>query len=189
MLIETERLLLRPAVVADRAAVIEMLTDPQVRAHLGGPKPVADAEADFDRELGAVTLAPGTGREYSLAVSDRGSDHRLGTVSLAPRPAGRPGHVRPGGEEWELSYVLRRSVWARGYGEEAAQALLTHVARREPPEQPVVAVTQSANVPSLRLAARMGFIEVETFAEFGVMQRLLVARLAAFRSIEAPRVG
>ncbi len=63
---------------------------------------------------------------------------------------------------------------------EAARSLLTHVARRDPPEQPVVVVTRSANVPSLRLATRLGFVEVETFVQFGVLQPLLVTRLTTF---------
>ncbi|WP_241832649.1 hypothetical protein [Amycolatopsis sp. CB00013] len=38
------------------------------------------------------------------------------------------------------------------------------------PAEPVVLCTQTANGPSMRLAAKLGFIEVERFEEYGAEQ-------------------
>jgi hypothetical protein len=48
------------------------------------------------------------------------------------------------------------------------------------PDEPVIVVTQSANVRSLTLARRLGFLAATTFEEFGAEQTLAVASLHGF---------
>jgi RimJ/RimL family protein N-acetyltransferase len=92
-----------------------------------------------------------------------------------------PGHVRPTGEELELSYTLDRAVWGRGVAHAAATALLRNAAAAMA-DEPVIVVTQTANVRSLTLAQRLGFVTASTFEEFGAEQTLAVASLHDFRS-------
>ncbi|MGY4771462.1 GNAT family N-acetyltransferase [Kribbella sp. CWNU-51] len=60
-------------------------------------------------------------------------------------------------------------AWGRGYATEAVGAALEWVTEVLPGE-PVVLCTQSANEPSVRLAERLGFAEVERFKEFDAEQ-------------------
>ena len=56
-----------------------------------------------------------------------------------------------------------------GYASEACTAALDRFAAANPGE-PVVLCTQTANDRSMRLAAKLGFTEVERFEEYGAEQ-------------------
>ncbi|TYB52797.1 GNAT family N-acetyltransferase [Nonomuraea sp. PA05] len=175
--IRSDRLLLRTALRdTDREGFVELSTDPEVQAYIGGPSPRSEAEQRFDVAL-AADQAP---RRGNFVIADLATDRFLGTLMLAGRAADRPGHVAEDGEELELGYVLRRGAWGAGYACEAAAAVL-RVAAGELPDQPVVLVTQSANERSMRLAARLGFRPVRTFEEYGAEQTLCTAPLSVFR--------
>ncbi|NUW38572.1 GNAT family N-acetyltransferase [Nonomuraea rhodomycinica] len=175
--IPSPRLLLRTAVHdSDREGLIELATDPEVRAHLGGPRPRGEVEQHVD----AVLAAGATSRPGSYIIADTTTNQVIGTLTLARRSRDNPGHVTEDGEELELGYVLRRAAWGSGLAFEAATAAL-RAAAGELPDQPVVLVTQSANTRSLRLAARLGFRPVSTFEEFGAEQTLCTAPLSLFR--------
>jgi RimJ/RimL family protein N-acetyltransferase len=115
----------------------------------------------------------------SYVIADNSTNEFLGTMMLGRRPGDVPGHVIEGGEELELSYVLRRRAWGNGFAFEAATALL-QAAADELPDQPVVLVTQSANERSLKLATRLGFTVADTFDQFDAQQTLGVAQLRQF---------
>ncbi|MGK4591752.1 GNAT family N-acetyltransferase [Amycolatopsis sp. w19] len=93
----------------------------------------------------------------------------IGMLTLDQRDAERPGHVRPDAGETELGYLFLPRAWGRGYAAEACAAALGWFADALPAES-VVLCTQTANDPSMRLAARLGFIEVERFEEYGAEQ-------------------
>ncbi|MFI7470486.1 GNAT family N-acetyltransferase [Nonomuraea sp. NPDC049646] len=174
--IRAERLLLRKAHDGDRDGLVELMTDPEVREHLGGPRPRDEVERFLDTAgTAAATAAPG-----AYVIADLVTDRLLGTLALDRRAAGRPGHVTGDGEELELSYVLRRPAWGNGLAHEAATAAL-RAAAGELPDQPVVIVTRTAHGRSLRLAARLGFRPVAAFEEFGAEQTLCATRLACFK--------
>ncbi|MEU6715320.1 GNAT family N-acetyltransferase [Nonomuraea sp. NPDC046802] len=175
--IPSDRLLLRKAHETDREGLIELLTDPEVRAYLGGPRPRADVERYFD----AVGTANATSAPGSYVIADNPTNRLIGTLMLDRRSADRPGHITEDGEELELSYVLRQSAWGAGLAFEAAMAAL-RAAAVELPDQPVLVVTQTANERSLKLAARLGFRRESTFEEFGAEQTLGAARLSSFTS-------
>lgn len=174
--ITADRLLLRKAVEGDREGLIELQTDPRVRAHLGGPRSCAAVEEYFD----AVGVATMTSNPGTFVIADKVTDGLIGTLMLDRRSPDRPGHVTEDGHELELSYGLRRQSWGAGFASEAAMAVL-RAAADELPDQPILVVTQTANERSLRLAARLGFQRVSTFDEFGAEQTLYVASLRSFR--------
>jgi RimJ/RimL family protein N-acetyltransferase len=170
--ITSERLVLRKAHDTDRGGLIELLTDDEIRAYLGRPRSRSAVEQHFD----AVGAASATSKPGSYVIADNTTNRLIGTLMLDRRPADRPGHLAEGGEELELSYVLRRAGWGMGLAFEAATAAL-HAAADELPDQPVLVVTQTANRRSLKLATRLGFHHVDTFEEFDAQQTLATARL------------
>ncbi|MEQ4725674.1 GNAT family N-acetyltransferase [Nonomuraea sp. B19D2] len=175
--IPSERLLLRKAHETDREGFIELFTDPEVQAYIGGPQPRSDVEQRFD----AVGTANATTRPGNYVIADNATNRLIGLLMLARRSNDRPGRVTEDGEELELGYVLRRSAWGAGFAFEAATVAL-RAAADELPDQPVLAVTQTANKRSLKLAARLGFRPISTFEEFDAEQTLCMAQLSMFRS-------
>ncbi|GAB2450404.1 GNAT family N-acetyltransferase [Streptosporangium sandarakinum] len=175
--IPSERLLLRRALLdTDREGLIELSTDPDVRAYIGGPRPRSEVEQHFD----SVLAADATTRPGSYVIANNATNRVIGMVMLSRRSAGSPGPVTGDGEELELGYELRRGAWGAGYAFEAATAVL-RAAAGELPDQPVLLTTQTANTRSLNLATRLGFRPVSTFEEYGAEQTLCTARLSMFR--------
>jgi RimJ/RimL family protein N-acetyltransferase len=150
---------LREPEARDRAAVIELFASSEVGTYLGGPRPRAELER-------AVPEEPR--RRADLFVVDL-DGAMIGIVTLDRRDAERPGRVRPDGGDAELGYTFLPEAWGCGYAGEACAAALDWFAGALPSE-PVVLCTQTANDRSMRLAAKLGFTEVERFEEWGAEQ-------------------
>jgi RimJ/RimL family protein N-acetyltransferase len=134
-----------------------LFTSPEVGTYIGGPR----ARAEFERALPAVPE-----RRPGLFVVDL-DGAMIGIVTLDRRDAQWP--VRPAAGAVELGYLFLPEVWGRGYAAEACAAALDWFAGALP-GQPVVLTTQTANDRSMRLAAKLGFTEVDRFEEYGAEQ-------------------
>ncbi|MET9735459.1 GNAT family N-acetyltransferase [Streptomyces sp. NPDC006458] len=156
--IRTKRLVLREPQARDRAAFIELLASPEVHTYLGGPRP----RDELERETPHVPERwPG-----SFVVDLDGS--MIGQILLRRAT----GHRRPAAAgKADLGYLFLPRVWGYGYAAEACAAALGWLADTLPGE-PVVLTTQTANVGSMRLAAKLGFTEVERFEAWGAEQWL-----------------
>jgi RimJ/RimL family protein N-acetyltransferase len=157
--ISTERLVLRESEARDRAAIIELFTSPEVGTYIGGARP----RDEFERALPEVP-----GRRPGLFVVDLDGE-MIGTIELNRRDAEYRSHVRPYAGVAELGYMFLPGSWGRGYAAEACLAALGWFANALPGE-PVVLCTQTANDRSMRLAAKLGFTEVQRFEEWGAEQ-------------------
>jgi RimJ/RimL family protein N-acetyltransferase len=157
--IRTERLVLREPEARDRTALIELFASPEVGTYIGGPRPRDDLER-------AVPEVPR--RRPGLFVVDL-DGAMIGMVTLDRRDAERRGHIRAEAGEAELGYMFLPEAWGHGYAAEACAAALDWFAGAQPGE-PVVLSTQTANERSMRVAARLGFTEVERFEEYGAEQ-------------------
>ena len=157
--IKTERLVLREPEARDRAAVIELFASPEVGTYVGGARP-------RDELARAVPEIPKR-RPGLFVVALDGA--MIGMVTLDPRSPERPGHVHADAGETELGYMFLPQAWGRGYAFEACAAALEWFAAARPGE-PVVLCTQIANDRSMRVAAKLGFTEVERFEEYGAEQ-------------------
>ncbi|WP_405943352.1 GNAT family N-acetyltransferase [Streptomyces sp. NBC_00932] len=147
--IKTERLVLRESEARDRASFIELLASPEVHTYLGGPRRYDELE----RELPEIPERwPG-----SFVVELDGA--MIGQILLRRAP----GHHRPAAAgKADLGYMFLPRAWGFGYAAEACAAALDWLDGVLPGE-PVVLATQTANVDSMRLAAKLGFTEVERF--------------------------
>jgi RimJ/RimL family protein N-acetyltransferase len=93
----------------------------------------------------------------------------IGFITIDRRDPERPAHVRPDAGEAELGYMFLPRAWGFGYAAEACQAVLDWFAGALPGEH-LVLCTQTANDRSMRLAAKLGFTEVERFQEYDAEQ-------------------
>ena len=154
--IRTERLVLREPEAQDRAACIELLASAEVHTYLGGPRPRDELERVMP---GAPRRRPG------LFAVDLGGA-MIGMVTLGR--AGGHGPAAAAGKA-ELGYLFLPRAWGSGYAAEACAAVLGWFAGAVPGE-PAVLFTQTANVRSMRLAAKLGFTEVERYEAYGAEQ-------------------
>ncbi|MFE9859887.1 GNAT family N-acetyltransferase [Streptomyces sp. NPDC005780] len=156
--IRTERLVLRESRARDRAAFIELLASPEVHTYLGGPRPREELEREMpevpERWPGSFVVDVG-GAMVGQILLRRASEHRCSAAV---------GKV-------DLGYLFLPRAWGFGYAAEACAAALDWFAGVLPGE-PVVLTTQTANVGSMRLAAKLGFTEVERFRGWGAEQWL-----------------
>ncbi|MEV7026645.1 GNAT family N-acetyltransferase [Kitasatospora sp. NPDC093558] len=157
--IRTERLVLRESEARDRSVVVELFASPEVGAYVGGARPRDELES-------VVPEVPGRRAGFFVVELDGAM---IGMITLDPRAAERPGHVRPEGGEAELGYLFLPEAWGRGYAAEACAAALGWFDGARPGES-VVLCTRTANGRALRLAAKLGFTEVARFEEFGAEQ-------------------
>ncbi|MFS7876556.1 GNAT family N-acetyltransferase [Streptomyces asiaticus] len=157
--IRTERLVLRASEARDRATFIELLASPEVHTYLGGPRP----RAELDR---AVPEIPGQRPGLFVIELD---EAMIGTIEFKRHDAESPGHIRPDIGKAELGYLFLPEAWGRGYAAEACAAALDWFADALPGES-VVLRTQTANERSMRLAAKLGFTEVERYEAYDAEQ-------------------
>ena len=155
--IRTERLVLRESEARDRPAFVELLTSPEVNTYLGGGRPRDEIERALPEVPGRV---PG-----SFVVERDGA--MIGNVTLR-----RPTEHRPAAlGKVDLGYLFLPRSWGFGYAAEACAAALNWLDSVLPGE-PVVLATQTANTSSMRLAAKLGFTELERFHAWNADQWL-----------------
>ncbi|NEB28437.1 GNAT family N-acetyltransferase [Streptomyces sp. SID14446] len=156
--IRTGRLVLREPEARDRPTFIELLSSPEVHTYLGGPRQRDELESELpkvpERWPGSFVVEL-DGSMIGQILLRRATEHR--------RPAAT-GKV-------DLGYLFLPRVWGSGYAAEACSAALGWIAEALPGE-PMVLTTQTANLGSMRLAAKLGFAEVERFEAWGAEQWL-----------------
>lgn len=151
--IMTERLRLRSFRDADKPVIVRLLTDPGVRRYLGGPVGGEQVAAVRSGTVGA--------RWGVFCLADRSSDAVWGSCRFDR-----------GRGELEVSYDLLPEHWGSGLAFEGVGAALDWVWSATDDES-VIAVTQTANEPSLALLERLGFAPDVEFEEFGAAQSQL----------------
>ncbi len=164
MILETERLTLRPFREADLDSYAAMCTDAEVMRFLSATGAIlsrADAWRQMSMYLGHWEL-----RGYGTwAVEERGTGEFVGRVGL---------HYPEGWPDRELGWTIARKFWGRGYASEAARGAIAHAF--DTLEWPhLVSLIHPDNHRSARLAERLGYYVHGTAEILGM--RLTMYRL------------
>jgi len=140
VVLEGERLLLRPLAMTDLDDIVALYADPEVTRFIRRLERSAAIERLRDNE-----------REWSerghgmFAVLDRISARFLGRAGLK---------YWPQFDETELGWVLRRDAWGQGYATEAARACLDWGFSALPVPY-LTAMIDPSNAASIRVARRL----------------------------------
>jgi len=115
--LETARLVIRTFEPRDAGPWFALVTDPEVRRFLpAGPAPTMEAAERLIGERQAMERELG---HAMWAVEDQATGAFVGQCGLRPVDEGA-------GPEIDLAYHLTRACWNKGYGTEAAVAVLAH---------------------------------------------------------------
>lgn len=149
-MIETDRLVLRPAVDSDREAIADLNARPEVGAWLGGVRSRAESDLFVDRVM-AHQAEHGFG---FWVVERRASRGLIGMTGVwwAPPEIDMP-------DTTEIGWRFLPEAWGQGYAAEAARAALAfgfEVLKR--PE--IIAFTARTNLASQAVMRRIGMTPV-----------------------------
>ena len=159
--LETARLVIRTFEARDADPWLAMVGDPEVRRFLpAGPAP---AMADFPRIIGERQAMERELGHAMWAVEDKTTGAFVGQCGLRPVDEGA-------GPEIELAYHYTRTCWNRGYGTEAAIAVLAHGLGPVGLDR-VMAVVVPENVGSWRVMEKAG-MRYEGLADYFGMEGL-----------------
>jgi ribosomal-protein-alanine N-acetyltransferase len=146
--LRTDRLLLRPLVAGDAAAIFATYSDPVVVRYWSGAPWTDLARAD-DYVAGAMRdIADASAMRLGVELAATGE--WIGQVSLH--------HFDAQNRRCELGYALMRHHWGRGYIGEALQALL-HFGFDSLDLNRVEADIDPRNDASRKAVERMGFVQ------------------------------
>ena len=152
----SKRCLLTPVAKTDFASFKELRTNPQIRQYLGGPVPLDSLGSWFFQVLNPEEEV------HIWAVREKSSEQFVGLLTLDP-------HHRQ--EDMQISYEFLPAFWGQGYASETIQVILQYIF--EDLDWPkIVAETQTANMASVRLLERLGFVRKETLYRFGAEQSI-----------------
>jgi len=114
-MLQTKRLILRDFVVSDYDAVHEYAADPLVTRFTGfGPNTTEETRDFLARSIAAGSVIPR--QNYAFAVIEQDSGRLIGGCGLE--------QCDGTGQHYTFGYVFHRDWWGRGFGKEAAAALV-----------------------------------------------------------------
>lgn len=145
--LETSRLIVRPFTPEDAEPLVALFADPRVHRHVDDGQPLGGEMA----------------RLWVVRSGENLVRHGYGTGAVVLRETGKligwAGFARPGDGSEELIYGLAHAHWRRGLGTELLDALVAFGRARR--IDPLRATVASANIGSIRLLEKAGFVLAE----------------------------
>lgn len=142
--IETDRLILRPPILADLHRWVDLMADPVVAQYIGGVQPPSMVWRGIMTIAGSWQLT-GVGM---FSVVEKATDQWIGRVGPWC-PLGWPGT--------EVGWALRRDAWGKGFAVEAARATMDYAVDTLGWTDIIHSISP-ANKPSQRVAERLGSV-------------------------------
>lgn len=158
IMIETERLLLRPFLESDASDVFEYLHEPAVHCFAEMKLETLEEAREEMRNRTAET-------EYYFAITLKESGKVIGEIDAYPE-AGEP-HADENAVKDTFSpcWMLNLNYTGRGYAFEAAHAFFDYLFNEKQARR-IYAYTEEDNLPSQRLCERLGMRREGLFMEF-----------------------
>ena len=156
MIIETERLTLRPFLESDAADVLEYLAKPAVNCFACMKlASLEEAEEEMQRRSGET--------EYYFAIVEKGSGKVIGEIDAYPE--GDPHDVTSRADTFSPCWMLNKDYQGKGYAYEAAHAFLDYLFREKGARR-IYAYVEDYNLPSQHLCEKLGMRREGLFMEF-----------------------
>lgn len=156
MTLLTERCVIRSLADKDRAQIVALSCDPDVRRHLGGPLLHEQAEA----RAGRLIAGEGQKHCWAVALASDADNTCIGLIQIA---------THHDGAHDELSYEFAHASWGRGLARESLAAVLDH-AFTHLGYVTLVAETLAANQKSRQLLHSLGLTPQKQLVRFGEPQ-------------------
>ena len=143
VILETERLLLRPPRAADISHFMPLINDFEVSQNLSRV-PYPYTEDDACAFIVKVPQGPAAGTDYTFAILLKAAGIFIGMCGIHPA------------QDWELGYWLGRPYWGRGYATEAGRRVM-NFAFEDLKAETLNAGWFHDNPASGRVLAKLGF--------------------------------
>ena len=158
MIIETERLILRPLAESDAADVYEYLKEPAVNCFASMKlHSIGEAKAEMKKRESDTELY------FAIVLKENGKV--IGEIDAYPESGG-PGEDENGpADTFSPCWMLNLNYTGKGYAYEAAHAFFDYLFNQKGARR-IYAYTEDNNTPSQRLCERLGMRREGLFKEF-----------------------
>ena len=157
MIIETERLILRPFRESDVADVFEYLREPVVNCFANMKlNSLEEAKEEMKKRVGET--------EYYFAIVLKDADKVIGEIDAYPEH-GEPHNTSSPFDTFSPCWMLNDVYQGKGYAYEAAHAFFDYLFREKGARR-IYAYTEDYNLPSQHLCEKLGMRREGLFKEF-----------------------
>ena len=157
MIIETERLILRPFRESDAADVFEYLREPVVNCFANMQlNSLEEAKEEMEKRVGET--------EYYFAIVLKDADKVIGEIDAYPEH-GEPHNTSSPFDTFSPCWMLNDVYQGKGYAYEAAHAFFDYLFRAKGARR-IYAYTEDYNLPSQHLCEKLGMRREGLFKEF-----------------------
>ena len=157
MIIETERLILRPFRKSDAADVFEYLREPVVNCFANMKlNSLEEAKEEMKKRVGET--------EYYFAIVLKDADKVIGEIDAYPEH-GEPHNTSSPFDTFSPCWMLNDVYQGKGYAYEAAHAFFDYLFREKGARR-IYAYTEDYNLPSQHLCEKLGMRREGLFKEF-----------------------
>lgn len=146
MLLETERLIIRPLNPSDADALFAYRADKSANAYQGWIPETRDQAEAFIAATARQIDTPNTW--FQLALVQKSSQSLVGDLGIH--------FFDPDGQQVALGYTLHKAHQGQGYATEALRATIQYLFAKLHKHR-ITASTDPANTASIRLLRRLGF--------------------------------
>lgn len=158
MIIETERLILRPFTENDAEDVYEYLKSPEVNCFACMKlSSLKEAVQEMKRRVGET--------EYYFAIILKESGKVIGEIEAYPESGEPHSDVNAVKDTFSPCWMLNAEYQGKGYAFEAAHAFFDYLFKEKGARR-IYAYTEDYNLPSQRLCEKLGMRKEGLFKEF-----------------------
>ena len=157
MIMETERLTLRPFYEGDAADVLEYLKEPAVNCFANMKlNSLEESKEEMKKRAGET--------EYYFAIALKDSNKVIGEINAHPEHS-EPHDTSAPLDTFSPCWMLNNAYHGKGYAYEAAHAFFDYLFQRKGARR-IYAYTEDYNLSSQHLCEKLGMRQEGIFAEF-----------------------